>query len=181
MGYSIAWIAVAGKTKEEVLLALGLADTGEPDEANESPVSGAGLPGGAYLLFFNDVVHPATRPELMARLSSEGTALGCQLAEHAMVSASFQYAHGEQAWEVMHDADLGIDHLDVTGTPPVQLAEPLARMRAAHERASGADANVDYLFEVPILLAAAISGYRHDRVALASGEELLFTELVPLA
>jgi len=39
-------VAFQNKTREEVLALTGLADTGEVDEANESPMSGASLPNG---------------------------------------------------------------------------------------------------------------------------------------
>ncbi len=179
MGYSIAWIAVRGTTKEEVLARLALADTGDPDEANESPVSGAALPNGAYLLFFNDMAHPATQAPSMARLSEGCEALGCQVEEHVMASAAFAYRNGAKVWDVVHLAEQGLYHLEVNGSPPALLDTIHTEMKATQDEQGGDDAQVDCLFEVPLMLATAYFGYRHDEATLLSGETLRFTELVP--
>jgi hypothetical protein len=179
MGYSIAWIAVRGATKEEILARLSLADTGEPDEANESPVSGAALPDGGYLLFFNDMAHAATQAPSMAMLSQGCEALGCQVEEHVMASAAFLYKDGAKVWDVVHLAQESLYHLAVDGTPPPLLDTIHTEMKATQDEQGGEDADVDCLFDVPLMLATALCGYRHDEPALLSGETLAFTELVP--
>ncbi|MGX9220737.1 hypothetical protein ACWV27_20390 [Massilia varians] len=181
MGFSLAWIAIRGKSKDDILAQLSLADSDEPDEANESPVSGADLPGGGYLLVFKDMAHPATQAEGMARLSAGCEALGCQVEEHVMASAAFQYKDGAKLWDVVHLSEEGLYHLAVDGTPPALLATIHAEMKATQDEQGGADADVDCLFEVPLMLATALCGYRHDEAALLSGETLDFTELVPAA
>jgi len=181
MGYSIAWIMVRGKTKEDILDQLGLADTCEPDEANDSAVSGAALPGGAYLLFFKDMAHPATQAPGMARLSSGCEALGCQVEEHVMASAAFLYKDGAKVWDVVHLAEQGLYHLAVDGAAPVLLDTIHTEMKASQDEDGGDEAEVDWLFEVPLMLATALSGYRHDEATLLTGETLDFTALVPAA
>ncbi|MGI4718486.1 MAG: hypothetical protein ACRYGO_13505 [Janthinobacterium lividum] len=178
MGYSIAWIAVRGLTKEDVLARLSLIDTGEPDEANERPISGAALPDGGYLVFFNDMAHPATQAPGMRHLSAGAEALGCQVEEHVMASAAFLYKDGAKVWDVVHLAEQDIYHLAADGAPPPLLEIIHTEMKAAQDEQGGADAEVDWLFEVPLMLATALCGYRHDEAALMSGETLAFTELV---
>lgn len=180
MGYSIAWILVRGKSKEDILAQLALADTGEPDEAYERPVLGAELPGGAYLLLFQDMAHPATQAPGMARLSNGCEALGCQVEEHVMASAAFLYKDGAKVWDVVHLAEEGIYHLAVDGTPPALLETIHTEMKASQDEDGGAGAEVDWLFEVPLMLATALGGYRHDENTLLTGETLRFTELVPM-
>jgi len=179
MGFSVAWIAVRGTSKDDILAQLSLADTGRLDEANESPVSGAALPGGGYLLYFNDMAHPATQAASMARLSEGGEALGCQVEEHVMASAAFQYRNGEKVWDVVHLSEEGLYHLAVDGAPPALLETIHAEMKATQDEQGGLEADVDCLFEVPLMLANALCGYRHDEAALLSGETLSFTELIP--
>ncbi len=181
MGYSIAWILVRGKTKEDVLDQLALADTGEPDEANESLVSGAALPGGGYLVFFNDMGHAAMQAPSMGRLSSGCEALGCQVEEAIMASAAFLYKDGAKVWDVAHLADQGLYHLAVDGAAPALLETIHTEMKASQDEAGGEDAAVDWLFEVPLMLATALSGFRHDEEALLSGETPAFTRLAPAA
>lgn len=181
MGFSISWIAVSGTPKADILQILSLVDTAESDEANESPVSGAELPGGWYLLFLNDIVHPFTQAPLLQRLSAGGKVLVCQIEEHVMASAAIMYENSVNIWSVTHESENGIYHLAQDGVLPPSLDKIHAEMKASQDAEGGDDADVDYIFDVPVVLAAAICGYRHDRVALVSGEEPQFTELVPMS
>ncbi|MCD2515706.1 hypothetical protein LQ564_05195 [Massilia sp. G4R7] len=180
MGYSIAWILVRGKTKEDILAQLGLADAGERDDFVENQVAVAALPGGAYLLCFNDMAHPATQAASMARVSKGCEALGCQVEENVMASAAFFYKDGAKVWDVVHLADQGLYHLEVNGAPPALLDTIHSEMKAAQDEDGGEGAQVDWLFEVPLMLATALGGYRHDE-GLLSGEALVFTALAPVA
>ena len=180
MGYSIAWILVRGKTREDILAQLGLADAGARDDFVGNQVAGAALPGGAYLLCFNDMAHPATQAPSMARLSSGCEALGCQVEETVMASAAFLYKDGAKVWDVVHLADQGLYHLEVNGTPPPLLDTIHTAMKTAQDEEGGVEAQVDWLFEVPLMLANALAGYRHDE-GLLSREALVFTALAPVA
>lgn len=180
MGYSLAWILVRGKTKEDILAQLALADTGEPDETGDSPVAGAALPGGGYLVVFSDMGHPALQAPSMKRLSQGCEALACQVEENVMASAAFLYKDGAKAWDVVHLADQGLYHLEVNGTPPALLDTIHTEMKASQDEEGGEKAAVDWLFEVPLMLATALGGYRHDEVTLLTGETPDFNELAPV-
>src|SRR4051812_32705703 len=104
MGYSISWLAFHGKTKAEVLAETGLVDTGEPDEASESPISGAEFPNGWYILNFNQYAHPSTDAAALNRFSAKAVIIGCLIEEHVMASSSFFYENGARAWQVEHDS-----------------------------------------------------------------------------
>jgi hypothetical protein len=52
--------------------------------------------------------------------------------------------------------------LEVGGELPVSFASIRDRLRSAQEAAGGRDADVDYTFSVPIELAEALTGFRHD-------------------
>jgi hypothetical protein len=177
MGFSISWIGVHGVSKKEVLARLRLQDTGEIDEANESPVSGAELPTGWYVLFLNDLAHPLVAPTALHKLSQECVVVGCQVEEHVMFSASFHYSHGRHDWTIKHESYKGLYHLDIEGAAPSFVGE----LRAAGEReqreAGGEKAGVDYIFDVPVEAAGRVCGYRHDRWKFDWGQ-LHFTRLV---
>lgn len=178
MGFSMSWVAVAGKSKAEVLATLSLVDTGETDYANECPLSGTALPGGWYLLYVNEIVNPYNRAPALRKLSAGGRALVVQVEEHIMSSSVFMYEDGVKTWDVTHESHHDVYHLAVEGTPPPALEGIRADMAAKQDAEGGNEADVDYLFDVPAILAATICGYRHDEVALASGEEVEYTRLV---
>ena len=77
MGFSISWIAFKGKSKDAVLALLDLTDSGEIDEANEAPTSGATLPNGWYVVFFAD--YDFVSPGRLAKFSVGCDLVACQI------------------------------------------------------------------------------------------------------
>ena len=168
MGYSISWIAFHGLSKGEVLSITRLIDTAEPDEANESPISGSEVPGGWFVLFLNDIVHPYVSHERLREFSLACTVLGAQVEEHVMVSASFLYKNGARIWSITHEAEKGVYNMEIDGQPPDSFS--ISEFREAQDRAGGEAAGVDHMFDAPLELARRICGYRHDRCKFDWGQ-----------
>ena len=157
MGFKVSWIGFDGKSKPGVLEMVGLKDTGEPDEVNEAPFSGAEIPGGWFILFSNNF--DFVTPDRLARLSVDCHIVACQVHEGVMVSAAFGYEHGHRVWELAHNAQQSVNDLTVAGSPPPSFEPIRRRLTQEQEAAIG----VDYIFDIPVETAAAVSGYRHDR------------------
>jgi hypothetical protein len=88
-----------------------------------------------------------------------------------MASAAYGYRRGRRQWEVVHDSSYGRDDVAITGRPPPQLAEIHRRLADRNEKQDpDAWPRVDYLFDVPVELAASETGYRHDRCRFDWGE-----------
>lgn len=166
MGFSLSWIALKGVGKDQALELTGLADTDEPDPDNEEPISGTMLPTGWYLIVFDDIAHPLTHPDELARLSEAATVLAGVAEEHVNYSAACLYEGGEEIWRVWHQLDFGDFHLEVEGTPP----EPFEAIKAKHFKLREEE-GYDAVFSVPVELAAGLCGY-------AYGQEGDFTCLV---
>ena len=101
-GFKISWIGFHGKGKVGALKAAGLRETGEPDEANEAPFSGAEIPDGWFVLFSNDFAFVS--PERLARLSVDCRIVACQIHEGIMFSAAYGYERGSRVWELVHQS-----------------------------------------------------------------------------
>ena len=171
MGFAISWMAFKGKSKSDVLAAVQLRDTGESDEANESPISGDEFPNGWYVLFLNDYDHALVKPASLAALSAGCEIIACQIEEHVMASSAVMYANGRRVWAVAHQGD-GDDIYDLTveGTPPQNFAGIRQRLTKEQEGEGGRAADVDYIFDIPLDLACSICGYRHDQSEFDWGE-----------
>jgi hypothetical protein len=176
MGYSISWIAFQDKGKDDVLPLIGLIDTGEADEANESPVSAATLPTGWYVVFFNDYFFPT--PERLAKFSVGCVVIACQVEEHMMASASFFYKNGCHVWTVTHESERGRYDLSVDGDLPDLFPDLRDGLLKQQDDAGGGKADVDFVFDVPVQLAAKLCGYQHDRWKFDWGEPV-FSRLEP--
>ena len=180
MGFSISWIAIRGISKADACTRLSIQDSSEPDEANESPVSGALLPTGWLVIFLNDLVHPFVAIEELCKLSEGCEVIGCQVEEHVMASAAFLYRNGRRIWNITHESEKGGDNLEVDGSPPSEFSTIKAKSIAAQQRSDEEDEGVDYIFEVPLELAEGVCGYKHDRWQFEWGEPH-FTKFVPAA
>ena len=174
MGFSISWIGFKAEDKDEALRLLGLVDTGELDEANESPLSGAVLPTGWFIVFSNDF--DFATPKRLAELSLGRQVIACQVEEHVMVSAAYCYDDGEAVWWASHVSDSGRYDLTAEGALPDGFAALKDRLFKEQEAEGGAEADVDFVFDVPVEQALAICGYRYDQCTYEWGEPA-FTEL----
>jgi hypothetical protein len=161
MGFSISWVGFKNLSKAEVLKRSGFHDTGVHDEANEAPFSLAELPTGWVVLFSNDFDYGSS--EHLIGLSSGAMVLSCQAEEHVMFSAAHCYANGQEAWSVSHDSQKGRYEISTRGTLPPAFAPIKIRLSAKQDDSGGAASNVDYTFDIPVELAAELTGYRHDR------------------
>jgi hypothetical protein len=168
LGYSISWIAFQAKGESHVLPLMGFSNSGEADEANESPVSAAALPTGWYVVFFNDHLFPT--PERLQKLSVGSVVVGCQVEEHVMASASFSYEDGRHIWTVIHESERGCYDLSADGDLPARFPELRGELFRQQAEAGGGNADVNFVFDVPIQLAAELCGYRHDRWKFDWGE-----------
>jgi hypothetical protein len=157
MGFSVSWLAIRGKDADTVQRELALAGTGEYEEVPESPLLGANLAEGWYLVFANRCDYADNAP--LERLSRGDLLVTCAVEEHAMISHASGWSDGRSEWSVLHDSQQGLEHLDAQGDLPPAFAA--IRDRLSEEQAEQGEA--DYLFDVPIEVARAITGFRHDQ------------------
>src|SRR2546430_2051623 len=183
MGVSLSWLAVKGGTRELVLGALGLRGTGTCEEIPESDITGVELPTGWYLIVANRGYPPFMEENTLTRLSATAEVVTCFVEEHVMCSSADRWQNGHQMWSVLHDAQRGIGHLEQKGDFPPTFASICARLRSEQQAAGGEKADVDHIFHIPVELAEALTGWRHDRRISGLGvnafELLVMTAAMP--
>jgi hypothetical protein len=162
MGYSQSWLAVKGKPPTAVLETLGLRGTGTREENAESPIVGAELPSGWYLVVTGRSGHRLMRDQTLQRLSAGCEVVTGDVEEHVMVSVATGWRDGQRVWTVTHDAQRDMEHLQTEGDLPAAFASIRDRLRSEQQKAGGRKADVDYIFDVPVELAQTLTGYRHD-------------------
>ncbi len=86
-----------------------------------------------------------------------------------MFGAVHCYTNGHEEWSVWHDSERGIYDLSVRGKAPPQLAPIQARLTIRQDHNGGKNGLVDFIFDVPVELAAELTGYRHDNMKFAWG------------
>ena len=164
LGFSFTSVAVQGGTRDSVLATMGLRGTDTFEEIPESDITGAALPSGWYLVTTNRGYATFAEDATLKRLSETAYVVTCFVAEHVMCSAASFWAGGRQVWVLMHEARQKIEHLETKGNLPPIFAQISERLRAEQAAAGGRKAGVDYIFNIPVEMAAHLTCDRHDRV-----------------
>jgi len=163
MGLSLSWLAVRGGTRESVLGTLGLRWTGLREEIQESEITGVELPTGWYIVANSRDYPSFMNDRTLAQLSTSAEVITCFLEEHIMCSSAEGWQSGRRVWLLLHDGQRSIEHLEMKGNFPPIFADIHNRLRAEQDAAGGRKAPIDHIFDIPLELAEAITGYRHDR------------------
>jgi hypothetical protein len=158
MGYSIAWVAIRGTPIDQALIATGLSSTSVLAEYASKPFTGQALPSGWYLLVATRCDSPLISNKVLAELSSGGQVIGCSIEEHVMFSSAEFWQGGQNLWKVEHSSENGLRHIHSTGAPPDSLKEVVAEANREQDK----DSEVDCFFEVPLILARELCGFKHD-------------------
>jgi hypothetical protein len=174
MGFSLAWFAAQGIDRDTFLERAGFVDTNEVDEYFEQDHSGGELPGGWYVIVSSDLGLVA--PDKLGQWSA-----GCRLVaavehEGSMNSLATEWQDGRQIWSVSHDGSEGGDQLAVEGKLPDVFEELKHEADAAQTESEREGGGVDFVFDIPLDLAAEITGFRHDEMGF-DDDIPLFTAL----
>lgn len=162
MGWAISWCAVREEKADEFLHQLELSPTGEIEDLPESLISMARLDTGWRIVWYNEYDCPFLQPRALAELSSDKDVLLCLVEEHVMASSSEMWSGGERVWRLCHRGEDGPKGLEVEGAPPHSYPAIRREMEEAQIADGGDDAGVDYLFAIPLKVAEALVGFKHD-------------------
>ena len=162
MGYSITWCAVPEGHAEALLAHLKLSPTGEVEEIPESPVSNAKLDTGWRILWCNKYAWPLLRANELSEISKNYAVLMCLVEEHVMASSSELWSGGKREWWISHEGENGPKGLSFDGVLPDCFSTIKSQMEKAQLAEGGEEADVDYIFEIPLKVAQTIVGFKHD-------------------
>ncbi len=166
MGFAITWCAVPESAADEFLNRIGLTDTGETEEIPESLIGVARLDTGWRLLWYNKYDCPFLGEAERREHSSHHDLLYCLVEEHCMASSSELWSAGSRKWRISHEGINGPKGLDFSGALPNNFQQIRSEMEAKQKQEGGEKAEVDYLFEIPLLVAKSITGFKHDEVCV---------------
>lgn len=161
MGYALSWVAVKDSTPEAVQEFLQLRPTGQRSTVTESGVDGVKLPGGWYVVVTNRDF-TLVEDDFLKSLSALGEVVMCYVEEHVMASGAAGWHDGKCDWSLTHDSQKGVYHLDVKGEPPPPFNEIYDRLAQNQKEAGGENSEGDYIFDVPVALAKALTGFVHN-------------------
>lgn len=176
MGFALSWLATKGKSTETVLAELELRPTGDQGIGGESPAVGAITATGWYLIVLDEAEHRLISAAVIARLSRGCEVVTCTVEEHVMFSQATGWRDGREEWRVTHRGEDGPIGLEAQGDLPDRFPAIRDELTARQAAEGGADAGVDYLFDIPVALVQVFTGFKHDEADL-DGETLAFEVL----
>jgi len=164
MGNSLSWLAVKGKSPEAVLGELELRSTGERGEVGRSRFVAATSDAGWYLVVVNRCEHHIISAQVVERLSAGCEVFTCTVEEHVMFSEGTGWRDAHRLWSATHRGDNDTTKKTVReeGTLPSEYSAIRERFFRQQEAENAADAEVDFLFEIPVVLVQTFTGYKHD-------------------
>lgn len=162
MGFAITWFAFRASESDSLLHELGLRLTGETDDGPDSLVATVKLRNGWQVLWYNQYQCPFVDESTLKRLSARCEIIRCRVEEHVMASSSECWSSGQRVWAVFHEGENGPKGLAVEGEPPPCFTEVRQKMEDTQAAEGGDAAEVDYIFEIPLLVAKALVGFKHD-------------------
>jgi hypothetical protein len=162
MGFAISWCAVPESVADRFLEDLGLTPTGDTEEFPESLIAEARLDTGWRLLWYGEFECPFLSEADRKRLSEHHELIYCQVEEHIMTSSAELWCGGGRKWAILHEGEDGPRGLECEGSLPESFATIRAEMEASQKREGGDEALVDYIFEIPSLVAKAVTGFKYD-------------------
>ena len=94
----------------------------------------------------------------------------CLVEEHMMASSAEFWSGGRRKWWISHQGENGPKGLSTDGDLPECFASIRREMEEAQRAQGGDDANVDYIFEIPLKVAEFMVGFKHDQECLQMTE-----------
>jgi hypothetical protein len=174
MGFSLGWLATRGIAPELLYSALAARPTGTRKPIFSAAAMGGTIPGGWHLIVMNRN-HSLTDDAFLAEISRHGEAVACFVEEHVMYAVAVGWQASSKRWSIVHESEKGIAHLEVSGTPPEAFAAIRAEGEAAQRKEDPEEPEVDHVFDIPVAVAQAVTGFRHDASTLELDLEVLET------
>ncbi len=181
MGFSISWCAVREEGADQFLQELGLSPTGETEEFPEALISTGKLDTGWRIIWHNEYGCPYLRPKDLASLSIDHEVLLCLVEEHVMASSSELWSGGKRTWWMSHEGVNRPKGLSVDGELPAPFPAVRKAMEELQLAEGGDDAGVDYIFDIPLKVAQALVGFKHDEncAHLIGGQYTVMSRVIP--
>jgi len=158
MGFKIACLAVDIVDKEKTLQALGLKETSNPDEYNETPYSGAVVDNGKYVIWKNDKNADFSKAE-RAALENSVSFISMGVHEGIMSGHVDKVSNGKTDWRIEYVGCENPSIFSSKGQTPKEIVELHKRCKT---RSDAAADEVDFEYEILSESFKLFTGHKYD-------------------
>lgn len=158
----MSWFAAKTLDLDELCAAVPMEPTEVADPRWESPLCGGIWRDGWYLVIAGRSCSRLVEPQILRSLSASYPVVACSIEEHVMATEAYYWNEGKLTWSVKHQSELDLYHLEALGELPAfyQEIERSHIREQDHEQSHAAE--VDFIFEVPLEMAKAVTAFKHD-------------------
>ncbi|TRC95441.1 hypothetical protein FJV76_01400 [Mesorhizobium sp. WSM4303] len=168
MGFSISWLGLRGLGIEEAAALLQV-EVGDQIDAFDAPMNAYANENWAIVIL-DECRFPGPPDQFLAAISKGRELVVVHIEEHVMFSHAELWRDGRSVWKVGHSGDQNVRDLHATG----DLSASFETLRQQAFSKQDEEDDVDYVFDIPLDLAAELTSFRHDEWA----PDRLFFELV---
>jgi hypothetical protein len=160
MSCALSWVAIKGMTPVDVRRELHLTATGTFEEVPESDATGIDVKDWYVIVGCGSYNIPLSETDF-AKLSRGCEVVFCNVEEHVMFSTADGWRDGRLVWRVFHESGTALDHLSEYGQFPAEYTAIRDRLNEEQKNDKHPE-TVDFIFDIPVELARAVTGFRHD-------------------
>ncbi|RAZ82633.1 hypothetical protein DPM33_34510 [Mesorhizobium hawassense] len=169
MGFSISWFGLRGYGIKEAAALFGR-EVGGSSEDFDAPVNAYRSDKNWAIIILGYCSFPNPPDSYLSAFSQGREMVVVHIEEHTMFARAELWSAGKNIWRVWHAGDKDVRDLHTTGDLPASFQS--LRQQAFSKQDKESD--VDYAFDIPLDLAAELTGFRHDEGA----PDRVFFELV---
>jgi hypothetical protein len=166
MGFSLNWFAIPGVPIGEAAKMFGLEPTDEIDDSYDFKCGAAVSDKNWTIIAFNRMRGDYPTEAIMRQYSSGRQVLCVYIVESVMVQVAALWEDGREIWNISHDSQKGGRNLEARGHLPDCYAGVHARRFKEQDDEDAGQAMCDFICEIPLEVAARITGFKHDETNL---------------
>jgi hypothetical protein len=159
MGFQVGWVGIKTDSPEQVLNDLGLQRTENTENFPDYNMATISLQNGWFILHVNEFLSPLLEDDKLSKLSEQSEVVSCQVHERIMVSMVSCFSSGKKFFSSIHNAQLGLIHIEEHGDLPNIYNKVKAEAVVNQKNID----NMDFYFEIPVGFADEIVGFKHDK------------------
>ncbi|MER9596249.1 hypothetical protein [Mesorhizobium sp. M0244] len=161
MGFSISWLGFLGCGIKETAALFGR-EIGDRSEIFEAPVNAHASEKNWAIIILDPCSFPNPPQQYLAAISQDREVVIAHIEEHVMFARAELWRDGRNIWKVWHGGDKTVRDLHVTGDLPALFEALKQQCFSKQDEEDVENPEVDFVFEIPLDLAAELTGFRHD-------------------
>ncbi|MER9138696.1 hypothetical protein NKI20_20825 [Mesorhizobium sp. M0830] len=164
MGFSISWLGFRDYGAKEAAALFGR-QLGDPSEDFDAPISVYASEKHWAIIILQPCSFPNPPSQYLAAISQGREVIIAHIEEHMMFARVELWRDGKNIWKVWHGADKNVRDLHTTGDLPSSFEALKRRCFSKQDEEDIKGTEVDFVFDLPLDLAAELTGFRHDEGA----------------